>query len=95
MESPDDIPLLCHRCGKQLAPGSGDLYVVRILAVADPYPPAFDEDDLHGDLAAEIDKLLEEMRGASAAELTDQVFRRLIVHLCARCYAEWIEDPTG
>jgi hypothetical protein len=25
----------------------------------------------------------------------DQVYRRLVLYLCAPCYRVWIENPTG
>ncbi len=95
VEPDEDISLFCHRCGAALTPGKGDFYLVRITAVADPTPPSISEEDFEGDLKSEIEKVLEEMRGLSEQELTDQVFRRLTIHLCARCYAEWIENPAG
>jgi hypothetical protein len=36
----------CRRCGRELHPGRGELYVVSVLAVADPYPPIFTEEDI-------------------------------------------------
>jgi hypothetical protein len=88
--------LLCHRCGAMLTPGKGDFYVVRIEAFADPTPPNL----LSGDLAdidpsAEIDRLIELMRHMSQQELMDQVYRRMTIHLCRRCYLPWIENPSG
>jgi hypothetical protein len=88
-------PLLCHRCGCDLAPGRGNFYVVRIEAWADPTPPNITSDDLAADIGAEIDKLLEQMRNMSERELMDQVHRRLTIHLCGTCYKTWIENPTG
>jgi len=95
MDAERDSPIFCRRCAAELTPGKGDFYVVRILAVADPYPPHFDEEDLHRDIEAEVDGLLAEMSDMDEQELTDQVFRRLTIHLCSKCYADWIEDPTG
>jgi hypothetical protein len=87
--------LLCHRCGAALTPGEGDLWVVRIEAFADPTPPIVSTEELAGtDPSAEIDRLIEQMRGMSERELMDQVFRRLTIHLCGTCYRQWIEDPT-
>jgi hypothetical protein len=31
----------------------------------------------------------------SEREAMDQVFRRLTVFLCNRCYQDWIENPAG
>ena len=95
MNESDDSPLFCHRCGLLLTPGQGNFYVVRIEAVADPSPPRITEADLQADIDAEIDKALDELRGLSEREMMDQVRRALTLHLCGRCYADWIEDPTG
>lgn len=87
--------LFCHRCGAHLSPGRTDLYVVRIEAFADPTPPSFDGDDLSCDPGEEIDRLIEQMSEMSPRELMDQVCRRMTLHLCGRCYREWIENPAG
>ena len=85
----------CRRCGRELQPGRGDLYVVSILAVADPWPPVFTEDDLAVDVGREILRLTARMTRLDAQQAQDQVYRRLVFHLCTSCYQEWIEDPTG
>ena len=85
----------CRRCGRELHPGRGDLYVVSILAVADPSPPIFSEEDLAGDIGAEILRLTAQLNRMDAKQAQDQVFRRLVFDLCASCYRRWIEDPTG
>lgn len=91
----DDEPLLCHRCADELRPGEGNFYVVRIEAVADPTPPNISAEDLARDFEAELERIFEQMRDASPQELMDQVYRRMTIHLCGRCYSEWIEDPAG
>jgi hypothetical protein len=91
----DQTPLLCVRCGAELAPGKGNFYVVRIEALADPTPPSFSEEDMKVDPRAEIERLIEQMRELSEQELLDQVFRRLVLYLCGPCYRQWIEDPAG
>jgi hypothetical protein len=94
MHDSDDT-LLCHRCGCALQPGSGNFYVVRIEAIADPTPPSFTTGDLFdSDPAAEIEALIAEMADSSPRELMDQVHRRLTIHLCLPCYTNWIEDPA-
>jgi len=88
--------LFCHRCGAVLTPGQGDFYVVRIEAFADPTPPDLTEDDVAGiDPSAEIDRLIEQMRDMSEQELMDQVYRRMTIHLCGRCYRAWIDNPAA
>ena len=92
------IPAVKHlssaRCGAELTPGKGDFYVVRIEALADPSPPWFSEEDLTHDHRAEIEWLIEQMRNLSEQELTDQVYRQLVLYLCGPCRRRWIEDPV-
>jgi hypothetical protein len=85
----------CRRCGKHVRPGRGDLYVVSILAVADPSPPVFTEDDLALDAGAEILRLTAKLNDLGALEAENEVYRRLVFHLCGSCYQRWIKDPTG
>lgn len=94
-EPADEAPLLCHRCGRSLRPGKGELYVVRIEAVADPYPPDLDETELGEDLEGRIASLIGEFENVSERELMDQVHRRFTLQLCVGCYRRWIENPAG
>jgi hypothetical protein len=64
-----------------------------VIAVADPYPPVFTEEDLSMDVGAEIRRLIKQLSGVDAQEARDQVYRRVVFHLCAACYKGWIEDP--
>ena len=86
-------PVFCDRCGTELRPGSGDYYVVKIEAVADPAPPTFLEPEQN--MRQEIERLLARMQDLSEQEAMDQVYRRLILYLCGPCYRRWIENPTG
>jgi len=87
--------LFCHRCGAVLTPGRGEFYIARIEAFADPAPPQADgQPDDEVNPAAEIDRLLEQMKNMSERELMDQVYRRLTIHLCGPCYRRWIENPA-
>jgi hypothetical protein len=90
-----DWPLGCHRCGAVLKRGDGSLYVVRIEAMADPTPPSLDPDSTLDDLGTDWEALLDRMEDLSEQELMDQVYRRLIILLCAPCYEAWINNPTG
>ena len=94
-ETPGDNPprLECRRCGRALQPGRGDLYVVSILALADPYPPVFTEDDLALDVGREIRRLVAQINTLDAQQAQDQVYRRLIFHLCNACYHDWMKIP--
>jgi hypothetical protein len=35
------------------------------------------------------------MADVSAREALEQVYRRLVIHLCNACYARWIENPAS
>ena len=85
----------CRRCGRELTPGRGELYVVSALALADPYPPVFTEADLAQDVGDEIRRLIRQLSGLDAREARDQVYRRLVFHLCTPCYERWVEEPVG
>ena len=88
-------PLRCARCSAELQPGGGDLYLVNIEAIADPYPPVFSDEDLRRDPREQIERILGELRHLSAEEAMNQVYRRTAILLCGRCYRAWIEDPAG
>ena len=88
-------PPRCARCSAELQPGGGDLYLVNIEAIADPYPPVFSDEDLRRDPREEIERILGDLRHLSAEEAMNQVYRRTAILLCGRCYRAWIEDPTG
>jgi hypothetical protein len=92
---PADQPLFCDRCLNRLHPGRGDLYIVRIEAVADPSPPEFTAEDLARDHRRELAEIAAQLEDLSAREAMDQVFRRLTIFLCGQCYRHWIENPTG
>lgn len=64
---------------------------MRIEAIADPTPPAIDEEDLDRD----IERLIAGMQHMTEQEAKDQVYRRVVLYLCNRCYARWIEHPSG
>jgi len=94
-ESSSLSPLFCDRCSRELHPGRGDFYVVRIEALADPTPPEFTQEDLERDHCAEFARLCETLQNLSEREALEQVFRRLTIFLCNACYAQWIENPAG
>jgi len=86
--------LLCKRCSKEVHPGRGDYYLVRIDALADPEPPVFTEEDLDRDVGAEIERLIRRMKGMSEEQLERQVHRQKAIYLCVPCFNRWIENPV-
>jgi hypothetical protein len=87
--------LHCKRCSKEVHPGRGDYYLVRIDAVADPEPPIITREDLDQDLAAEIERLIRGMKGLTEEQLERQVYRQKVIYLCVRCFNRWIENPVS
>jgi hypothetical protein len=94
MMSTNALSLSCARCSTPLTAGRGDFYVVSIIAVADPSPPVFLEEDLTRDVAREIRRLVRRMGSMDEQEAMDQVYRRKVLALCLPCYHEWIENPA-
>jgi hypothetical protein len=86
--------LSCARCAKPLTAGRGDFYLVSIVAVADPSPPVFLEEDLARDVAREIGQLVKRMWDLDEQEAMDQVYTRKVLALCLPCYNDWIENPV-
>lgn len=91
----DENPLFCSRCLTTLQAGRGEFYVVNIEAIADPTPPSFSSDELARDYRADWREIVAALKDISPQEALDQVYRRVVVHLCNACYRDWIENPTG
>ena len=89
------ITLRCARCAAELRPGSGDFYQVTIEAVADPTSPVLCGRETAEEIRREIERAPGRLSVVSAREALDQVYRRLVLHLCGPCYRTWIEDPAG
>ena len=87
--------LHCKRCSKEVHPGRGDYYFVRIDAVADPQPPVITQEDLDQDVGVEIERLICLMKGLSEQQLERQVFRQKAIYLCMQCFNRWIENPVS
>lgn len=90
-----DASLLCARCLKLLEPGRGDFYVVTIDAVADPSPPIIEPADMRRDLRRDWREIVAALGDTSPQEALDQVYRRIVIHLCRSCFGGWIENPAG
>ena len=91
----DDAPLLCTRCLRIVEAGRGEFYVVTIEAVADPTPPTIDASERGRDYRADWREIVAALQDTSSQEALDQVYRRVVIHLCNACYREWIENPGG
>jgi hypothetical protein len=78
-----------------LHPGRGEFYVVSIEAIADPTPPIIESGDLARDYRADWRDIVAALKDTSPQEALDQVYRRVVIHLCNACYRDWIEYPAG
>lgn len=87
------IHFTCDLCGKPLLADEDTRYVVRIEVYAACDPMEITEADLQEDHAAEMRKLIEQMKGLSAEEAEDQVYRKFRFDLCPACQAKYLEDP--
>lgn len=90
----NDHEILCAKCLKSLQTGRGEFYLVTIDAVADPTPPVFDEGDTARDLRPDWRAIVAELQDVSSQEALDQVYRRVVIHLCNACFRPWIENPA-
>ena len=86
--------ILCARCLKTLQTGRGEFYVVTIDAVADPTPPTIFPGELAHDRSRDWRVIVAELQDVSSQEALDQVYRRVVVHLCNACFRKWIENPA-
>ena len=87
--------LHCTRCSKEVHPGRGDYYLVRIDAVADPQPPIITQEDFDQDVGAEIERLIRRMKSMGEQQLERQVFCQKVIYLCVPCFNYWIEKPVS
>ncbi len=88
--------LICHRCGRELVPGEGNFYVVKIVTYAESTAPSLSDADAMSqhEIARQIEQIIREMDSMTRQDLMDQVYRRMTIHLCGQCYRTWIENPT-
>jgi len=91
----DNAPCFCSRCLRLLEAGRGDYFVVTIDAVADPTPPTIEPADLRRDLSRDWREIVAALSDTSSQEALDQVYRRVVIHLCNTCFRNWIENPAG
>ncbi len=87
--------LHCKLCSRDIHPGRGDYYLVRIDAVADPQPPIITQEDLDQDVGAEIERLIRRINRMSEQQLEHQVYRKKVIYLCVTCFNRWIENPVS
>jgi len=80
----------CDGCGAELLPASAVRYEVRIEVEAAYDPLGITAEDLQKDHRAEIAKILEQLKGLSATEAENQVYRRVDFDLCPACQRRYL-----
>ena len=91
----DDAPILCTSLPKDTRSRPRRILQVTIEAVADPTPPSFSGDELARDYRRDWREVVAALKDTSPQEALDQVYRRVVIHLCNACYRDWIENPAG
>jgi hypothetical protein len=87
-------PTRCHLCDAPIAPG--EHYVVRVDVFADPSMPEMTGAQLAStDFDAEMQRLIEQMKHATADELMDDVHRRFEYRVCRACQKQVLANPLG
>jgi len=94
MNSRVDDPIFCERCLKNVLPGSGNFFEIRLVAIADPYSPQIPDQDKE-DAKAEYEKLVDQLATISASEAMENIALGRTFDLCNSCFKVWIEDPCG
>jgi hypothetical protein len=88
------MPTRCQLCDAAIAPGAH--YVVRVDVFADPSMPPTTAGHLAStDFDAEVARLIEQMKRATADELQDDVHRRFEYHICHSCQKQVLANPLG
>lgn len=83
----------CDCCGKGLLIDEEVRYLVRIEVKAAYDPLELVREDLERDLRAEMDALVERMKGMSREEAANQVYREFRFDLCPGCQKEYVRRP--
>lgn len=74
-------------------PGRGGFFEVKFIAVADPYSPIIDDEELDV-LQAKLKQLLTEIEGMSAAKAVNGVVVENTFQLCNSCFRNYLSFIT-
>ena len=83
----------CDRCGDGLLIDDDVRYVMGIEITAAYDPMEITQEDLEGDLDAEIAQTIKDLEAADPEEMQRQVHYRERFDLCPRCRKAVMEDP--
>jgi hypothetical protein len=87
------IHFTCDLCGKPLLADEQTRYVVKIEVYAAYDPMEVSSEDAEGDHSEEMNALIEHMKGMSAQDAEEQVYKKFRFDLCPSCQARFLKDP--
>ena len=82
----------CDLCGKELAPGTGPRYVVKMEVYAADDPAELTEEDLAADHMDEMSQALED---EDADGPITPAYKKLRYDLCPHCHQKFLRDPLS
>ncbi len=85
----------CDLCGKELRPGEGQRFVVKIEAFAAQDPAELTEADLDDDALEAVSEVLREMEAQEGDVDLPAPTRHFRYDLCPECHRRFVHDPLG
>ena len=86
----------CDICGKDLAMGSSNRFVVKMEGYAAKDPVELTDDDMDADQVEEMARLLSEQEeNGDDAPPALPACRKMRFDLCTFCYGKFVADPLG
>jgi hypothetical protein len=90
------LHITCDLCGKDLRPGAGDHYVVKIEVFASQDPAQLTDDDLDEDHMEAVSQMLKDMEdNLIDPEDLEPPHKHFRFDLCPECRKKFIRDPLG
>ena len=85
--------LTCDGCGAPLLVESDVRYELKIEVKAAYDPMELTDDDLEKDHAAEMAKIVAQLKNITEAEAMDEVYRTFRFDLCMPCQKKYLKRP--
>ncbi len=82
----------CDACGQDLNRDGSNHFIVKIEAFAAAGGLEFTEEELERDHAAEMEKLLDDLKRRSPDDIEDGVYRAFRYDLCTACHRRFLAE---
>jgi hypothetical protein len=89
------VHFTCDGCGKELQPGDGEHFVVKIEAFAAQDPAELTDADLDEDHLEAVGELLRELEANDGELDLPAATRHFRYDLCPDCHHKFVRDPLG